>query len=358
MPWACGWVCQVLVKPAGYFTIRTVTPVSGSSTKGLANSALPIWGTRRSTHGMALASKTCSSWSDMVAPCVRQHHARLFPGLSLPLFRSGAFPARLGRQKSGKLSNHGGDMRLAALVAVFAFAVTSGARAEQVNLLSPPMITNAGLKEINARYTETTGTTFSIAGAEITKLPDAIKAANPPLDIVFMPTDMMSKLAADGGIQAGKRVHLGRMQIGLAVKKGAPHPDISTVAKLAAALKSAQLVVYSNPANGSLQARMIDTLLNRPEFAGVHKQVSTKGNGIAALARGDGDMALQLVCEILDRPETELVGPLPAELNASIDADAAMLTGAPHPKEAAAYLAQITQPDAVRVWASKGLVRQ
>jgi len=249
-------------------------------------------------------------------------------------------------------------MRLAALVAVFAFAVTSGARAEQVNLLSPPMITNAGLKEINARYTEKTGTTFSIAGAEITKLPDAIKAANPPLDIVFMPTDMMSKLAADGGIQAGKRVHLGRMQIGLAVKKGAPHPDISTVAKLAAALKSAQLVVYSNPANGSLQARMIDTLLNRPEFAGVHKQVSTKGNGIAALARGDGDMALQLVCEILDRPETELVGPLPAELNASIDADAAMLTGAPHPKEAAAYLAQITQPDAVRVWASKGLVRK
>jgi molybdate transport system substrate-binding protein len=169
---------------------------------------------------------------------------------------------------------------------------------------------------------------------------------------------MIGKLEADGLTKAGARVHLGRMEIGLAVRKGAPHPDISTVAKLAAALKGAQLVVYSNPANGSMQARIIDTLLNRPEFAGVKKQISTKGNGISALARGEGEMALQLICEILDRPETELVGPLPAELNASIDADAALLTGAPHPKEAATYLAHITEPDATAIWASKGLVRK
>jgi molybdate transport system substrate-binding protein len=249
-------------------------------------------------------------------------------------------------------------MRLAAIAVMLVLAGAAGARAEQVNLLSPPMITNAGLKEINARYTEKTGTSFVIEGAEIGRLADKIKTANPPADLIFLPTDMIGKLEADGLTKAGARVHLGRMEIGLAVRKGAPHPDISTVAKLAAVLKGAQLVVYSNPANGSMQARIIDTLLNRPEFAGVKKQISTKGNGISALARGEGEMALQLVCEILDRPETELVGPLPAELNASIDADAAMLTGAPHPKEAAAYLAHITEPEAVAIWASKGLVRK
>ena len=82
------------------------------------------------------------------------------------------------------------------------------------------------------------------------------------------------------------------------------------------------------------------------------------GSYLAALARGDGDMALQLVCEILDRPETELVGPLPPELNASIDADAAMLADAPHPKAAADYLLHITQPESAAIWASKGLVRK
>lgn len=245
-----------------------------------------------------------------------------------------------------------------AIAAIFALGLSAPVQAEEINLLSPPMIANAGLKEINARYTGTTGVTFKIAGAEITKLADAIKTTSPPPDIIFMPTDMMTKLEASGGVQQGERVHLGRMQIGLAVAKGAPHPDISTVAKLAAALKGARLVVYTDPSNGSLQARMIDTLLNRPEFAGVRKQVSSKGNGIAALARGDGDMALQLVCEILDRPETELVGPLPAELNASIDADAAVLSGAPHPKEAATYLSYITRPESAAIWASKGLVRQ
>jgi molybdate transport system substrate-binding protein len=248
-------------------------------------------------------------------------------------------------------------MRLV-LILIFAAAFSGAGQAEQINLLSPPMISNAGLKEINARYTEKNGISFAIQGTEIGRLPDLIKTANPPGDVIFLPTDMAAKLATDGAIQPATRVHLGRMQIGLAVKKGAPHPDISTVAKLAAALKSAQMVVYSNPANGSLQARMIDALLNRPEFARVHKQFATKGNGISALARGEGDMALQLVCEILDRPETELVGPLPAELNASIDADAAVLTGAPHPKEAAAYLAHITDPEAAAIWASKGLVRQ
>jgi molybdate transport system substrate-binding protein len=245
-----------------------------------------------------------------------------------------------------------------AIAILFALSLSLSAQAAQLNLLSPPMITNAGMKEINARYAEKTGDTFNVAGTEITKLGDAIKTSAQPLDVVFMPTDMMSKLDAEHGIQQGERVHLGRMQIGLAVAKGAPHPDISTVAKLVTVLKSARLVVYSNPSNGSLQARMIDALLNRPEFAGVHKQFSTKGNGISALARGEGEMALQLVCEILDRPETELVGPLPAELNASIDADAAVLKDAPHAKEAAAYLHYITLPDAQAIWASKGLAKK
>lgn len=249
-------------------------------------------------------------------------------------------------------------MRLAISTAILVLGVSLAARAEQINLLSPPMITNAGLKEINARYGEKTGTSFTITGAEITRLADRIKTANPPADVIFLPTDMIAALEAEGATQKNGRVHLGRMEIGLAVKKSAPHPDISSVAKLAAALKGAQLVVYTNPGNGSLQARIIDALLARPEFAGVKKQFATQGNGISALARGEGDMALQLVCEILDRPETELVGPLPAELNASIDADAALLTGAPHPREAAAYLAHITQPEATSIWASKGLVRK
>ena len=61
-------------------------------------------------------------------------------------------------------------MRLALVAVALVMAVAPGAHAEQINLLSPPMITNAGLKEINARYTGKTGVTFKMAGAEITRL--------------------------------------------------------------------------------------------------------------------------------------------------------------------------------------------
>ena len=65
------------------------------------------------------------------------------------------------------------------LVGAFALilAVAPGAYAEEINLLSPPMIANAGLKEINTRYTGTTGVTFEIAGAEITVAPWRSSAA-------------------------------------------------------------------------------------------------------------------------------------------------------------------------------------
>ena len=230
-------------------------------------------------------------------------------------------------------------------------------RAEEIGQLVPPMIANAGLKELDAGYAGPSGVTFKTTVTEIGKLTAAIKTTVPPPDVIFLPTDMMAKLQADGGIDPASRTGLGRMEIGLAVKAGAPHPDISSVAKLATVLKNARAVVYSNPATGSLEARIIDDLLNRPEFAGVHKQVSTKGNGISALARGEGDIALQLVCEILDRPETELVGPLPAELGAHIDADIAILKDAPHADQAAAYLRYITQPQAATVWQAKGLTQ-
>lgn len=248
-------------------------------------------------------------------------------------------------------------MRNAILTAFLMFALPPLAGAQEIELLSPPMIANAGLKDLESDYAKKTGESFSTKITEIGKLLDSAKTSVPPPDIIFLPTEMMGELDSQGGIRAGTRTPLGRMEIGLAVRAGAPHPDISTLAKLVRVLKGAQAVVYSNPATGSMEAKMIDQLLNRPEFAGVHRRISTKGNGISALARGEGDVALQLVCEILDRPGTELVGPLPRELGAHIDAEVGVLSAAQHPKEAADFIHYITQPQATAVWASKGLVR-
>ena len=177
-------------------------------------------------------------------------------------------------------------------------------------------------------------------------------------DVIFLPFELMSTLSLDGGIKPGTFTPLGRSEMGLAVPAGKPHPDISTVEKLAAVLRSAKAVMRSNPAGGSMVARVIEqNVIKRPEFAGVNSPVSTRGEGGQALVRGEGDMALQAICEILPYKEIELVGPLPRELGAWIDMSAAVSARSTQLEQSNAFIRYITRPEVVSVWKAKGLDR-
>ena len=156
----------------------------------------------------------------------------------------------------------------------------------------------------------------------------------PPPDVIVLPFQLMTTLSLDGGVMPGTMTPLGRNRMGLAVRAGAPKPDISTVEKFAAALKSAKAVMRSNPASRTMVATLIDDVLKRPEFAGVNAPPSTKGEGGQALARGEGDMAIQTISQILPYKEIELVGPLPKELGAWIDTTVAVSARATHPDDA------------------------
>jgi molybdate transport system substrate-binding protein len=73
--------------------------------------------------------------------------------------------------------------------------------------------------------------------------------------------------------------------------------------------------------------------------------------------RGEGDMALQAICEILPYKQIELVGPLPRELGAWIDMSTAVSTRGMHQDDALAFIRYITRPEADSTWKSKGLER-
>jgi molybdate transport system substrate-binding protein len=145
--------------------------------------------------------------------------------------------------------------------------------------------------------------------------------------------------------------------MGLAVRAGAPHPDISTVEKLAAALKGAKAVMRSNPATRTMVALLIDDVLKRPEFAGVNAPASSKGEGGQALAAGEGDMAIQTISQILPYKEIELVGPLPPELRAWIDSGIAVSARTMRREDARAFIQYLLRPESNKVWKPKGLER-
>jgi molybdate transport system substrate-binding protein len=146
--------------------------------------------------------------------------------------------------------------------------------------------------------------------------------------------------------------------MGLAVRSGAPHPDISTVEKLSVALRGAKAVMRSNPAGGSMVAKVIeDKVIRRPEFSGINSPVSTQGEGGQALVRGEGDMAIQAICEILPYKQIELVAPLPRELGAWIDMSTAVSARAEHREDALAFIRYLLKPESKAVWKAKGLER-
>jgi molybdate transport system substrate-binding protein len=230
------------------------------------------------------------------------------------------------------------------------------AQAAELQVLTPPVVYNAGLKDLTEDFTKQTGTKVALKVGELLKIPSLVH--DQATDVFFLETDLMTALPP--GDRAAPPVELGRVHIGLAVKAGAPYPDISTVPKLIAVLKSAKLgVAYSNPdpARGSMVAKMVDAMLKRPEFAGVHGVISSKGNGVSGLINGEGDMALQLESEILDHPEVELVGSLPDELKAYIDLSVAVSSKAADPTGAKAFIAFVTRPQASALWKAKGLDR-
>ena len=227
-----------------------------------------------------------------------------------------------------------------------------------VVVVCPPLVRD-GMMDFAAAYTKQTGTAVSVRADVMGKIMDDIKTGAPAADVVLLPPDLMDALAADNGLKSGSRAAQGRVEIALAVRPGAPHPDISTVEKLRAALMSARIVAYTQPGppRNSMEAGIIDTLLHQPDFAGVHTVTITTGSGISAVAKGDAEMALQVVPEITAQQGVELVGPLPPELGAHIDTETAVSAHAGDAAAATAFIRYISRPEAAAEWKKFGLDR-
>ena len=244
------------------------------------------------------------------------------------------------------------------LLSVFLSLFAAGGADAEIQILAPPVVANAGLKEIAAAFTQKTGIAVAVRSLELLRI--AANTTAQPTDIVFLTPSLMDGLAKANTIKRDSLADVGRVNIGLAVRTGTAHPDISTVEKLIAALRAAKGVVYSNPdpARGSLGALMIDRLLGRPEFSGVHGVISSKGNGASGLINGEGDMALQFESEILTHKEIELVGALPQELGAYVDISVAVTEKSSSAAEAQSFIKFITGPQSASLWAAGGLTPQ
>src|ERR1700761_7373713 len=133
-------------------------------------------------------------------------------------------------------------MRLFLSAALFA-ALTASANAAEIRVLAPGFVYNAALKELAVDFTKKTGVNVIVSEGGMNVIVGQIKTATPAADVIALPSDLMNTRYLDGGIVPGSYTPLARDELGLAVKKGAPHPDISTIDKLAATLKGGTVEV-------------------------------------------------------------------------------------------------------------------
>lgn len=246
---------------------------------------------------------------------------------------------------------------IAALVAALVSIAISDAGAAELTVLAPGFVKFAGIDDLAAAYTKETGIKVTVKSTGMGAMMNTIKTGTPAADVVMLPKNLMDQLSADGGLVAGSRKALGRVQIVMIVPSGAPHPDISNAAKLATALHAARHVAYSSPWKDekSAQAMIIHDILQRPEYAGTHEVLIMNGNGVKGIKDG-ADMALQLECETRD-PAVSVVGPLPADLHAWLDGDVAVSSRSSDAGAAAAFIAYVTRAAAAPVWKVNGLQR-
>lgn len=255
-------------------------------------------------------------------------------------------------------------MRSLGLAIVAAACLASAAQAADIRVISPGVISNSGLREVAAAFTKKTGVNVIIVGSGMGQIVNRIKTENPAPDVMMLPMDLMGRLALDRGLAANSFIPLGRVEIGLFKKPSAPAPDISTVEKLVAGMKTASVVFYSDPVSGSMQAGMNDRMLKRPDFAGIHAQ-PVRGDAEPALKRGEGDekaMGLGLIhgTHSPDNKPTDnpyLVGVLPAELQMHMDMATGISARSGDVKDSQAFIQFALSPEMRPVWKNKGTDR-
>ena len=182
-----------------------------------------------------------------------------------------------------------------------------------------------------------------------------------PADVGIVTRPGAEDLMARGAFAPGSLVDVARSLIGVCVAKGAARPDLSSAEGFKQAMLRAKSIALSKPvgggASGAHMAKVFDRLGIAAEIEARAKYGAVGAKGLAALtvARGEAEIGIQQMAELFAVPEIDVVGPLPAALQAVTQFTAAVPSGAQHRAVARALIDFLCTPTAKAVIKAKGL---
>jgi molybdate transport system substrate-binding protein len=208
--------------------------------------------------------------------------------------------------------------------------------------------------ELGPQFERATGHKIVIqyaAGAAIRRQIDAGEA----FDLVIIASERVDELIKQGRIAGDSRVDIVRIGIGVAVREGAPKPDISSVDAFKRTLLSAKSVAYApEGATGEHFAKVLDRLGIADQVKGKTKP-SVPARVPQVVANGEVELAIGAIPSLLSAKGVQLAGPLPAELQNWFVNTAGVSAAAKQPDAARALIKHLTTPEAAAVIKAKGM---
>jgi molybdate transport system substrate-binding protein len=209
------------------------------------------------------------------------------------------------------------------------------------------------VEELAPQFEQQTGHKLVITYGIANVLKKQIEAGE-PFDLAIMTAAVADDLIKQGKLVAATRTNVACGGIGIAVRAGAPKPDIGSVEALKGALLDVKSIAYSKEGGSGIY---FAGLLERLGIAEAMQPKTTHGAGNVAelVAAGEAEMAVQLITERISIRGVELVGPLPAEVQNYIVLTAGVGAQAREPGLAQDFLQFLTAPAVLPVLKAKGL---
>lgn len=230
-------------------------------------------------------------------------------------------------------------------------AMIASAQAQEISVLSAGAV-EPGLRAALGLYEKKTAVTFNTAPQIRERVGKGEK-----YDVVIVPPAVMDAFAEAGRVEA-ERVMLGRVGQGIAVRPGAPVPDVSSVEALKRALLEAESVVFNRATGG----QYIESMLRK---IGVYDQIESKTTRYASAAQVMDHLLKGKGREVGFAPMTEImlykdkglrfVGPLPAEVQQYNSYVASAMRGGANGQAAAALVRFLGTPQARAALAAGGV---
>lgn len=236
----------------------------------------------------------------------------------------------------------------AALLAALLAAGT--AKAAEVTMLCTTALKSV-MEDVGPQFEKATGHKLKIQYSPTGPAKARIEKGE-AIDITILGTGAIDELIKSGKLVGATRTDVARSSLGVAIKKGAPKPDLSSAESFKKAMLGAKAIAYTE---GGLTGDYLKGLFQRLGITAQMDAKTLRTRGAETVAEGKADYGLTQISEILPIAGAELAGPFPKDIQEYTVFPGAVSTTAKEADAAKALLKYLTTPEAAKVMKAKGL---